>query len=74
MHENENKLDDDKYQVKLSQLEDSIKENKFQYQSYVDIIELSRNQSDMNKLKEYREKMCQLYPLTESKNKRKMST
>ena len=52
---------------KFSVLKNSIEENKFSYQNYVDIIELTRNHGDLTNLRIYREKMSELFPLTESK-------
>jgi len=54
------------YKLKLNQLEALIAENRLQYQPYVDIIQLSRDNADLNKLREYREKMSEVYPLTET--------
>ncbi len=55
------------YQTKMSELENLIAQNKLDYQSYVDIIQLSRKNADFNKLREYREKMSDAFPLTECK-------
>ena len=60
------KLNEDEFQQKLDDLEKQIAENKFQYQYYVDIIQLTRDQGNLEKLREYREKMCQIFPLSES--------
>lgn len=64
-HIQNNKLGDEVYKQKLKELEDSIQANKYQYQSYVDIIKLTRDQEDSTKLKEYRKQMSELFPLTE---------
>lgn len=60
------KLPDQEYQTKLAELEAQIEQNKYQYQCYVDLIKLTRNQSDVVKLALYRQQMSQLYPLTET--------
>lgn len=54
------------FDKKLAQLEEIINENKFQYQTYIDIIKLTKERGEFNKLREYREKMSQVFPLTES--------
>lgn len=54
------------YQTKLAELEQIIGQNKFQYQTYIDIINLAKENAEFNKLREYREKMSQVFPLTES--------
>jgi hypothetical protein len=59
-------LNEDEYKKKLDELEALIGANKYQYQYYVDIIKLTRDNGDLNKLREYRQKMSELYPLTES--------
>ncbi|CAF0720727.1 unnamed protein product [Brachionus calyciflorus] len=55
------------YESKLAELEQIINQNKFQYQTYIDIINLTKEHGEFNKLREYREKMSQVFPLTESK-------
>lgn len=59
-------LNEQDFKHKLAELESMISENKFQYQPYVDIIKLTRDNGDFNKLREYRLKMSELFPLTES--------
>ena len=59
------KLDESQFQSKLNELEKLISENKYQYQLYVDIIKLTRDNGNLIKLREYREKMCELFPLSE---------
>jgi hypothetical protein len=54
------------FEEKLNLLKKSIEDNKFVYQNYVDIIELTRSNGDLNNLRTYREKMSELFPLTES--------
>jgi hypothetical protein len=63
----ENKLPLKEYELKLGELEQILQANKYQYQTYVDIIKLAKDNIDMIKLREYREKMSDLFPLTESK-------
>lgn len=62
---NPNKLSDEEYEKQLKVLEESIQANKFQYQSYVDIIKLAKENNDFSKLKEYREQMSDCFPLAE---------
>ena len=62
------KLNENEFQQKLDELEKSIAENKYQYQFYVDIIKLTRDNGNLDKLREYREKMSELFPLSESEN------
>ena len=62
----EHDTEDKDFEEKLNFLKSSIEENKFTYQNYVDIIELTRNHGDLNNLRIYREKMSELFPLTES--------
>lgn len=62
---NANKLSDEEYEKQLKVLEESIQANKFQYQSYVDIIKLAKENNDFSKLKEYREQMSDCFPLAE---------
>jgi hypothetical protein len=64
--EEKEKINDQTYQAKLNELENVIAQNKFDYQSYVDIINLAKNNADFNKLREYREKMSDVFPLTET--------
>lgn len=54
------------FETKLALLEEIINQNKFQYQTYIDIINLAKENGEFNKLREYREKMSQVFPLTES--------
>jgi len=61
------KLNENEFQQKLDELEKSIFDNKYQYQCYVDIIKLTRDNGHLTKLREYREKMSELFPLSESK-------
>jgi hypothetical protein len=61
------KLNENEFQQKLDELEKSIFDNKYQYQCYVDIIKLARDNGHLTKLREYREKMSELFPLSESK-------
>ena len=63
----ENKLPLKEYELKLGEFEQILQSNKYQYQTYVDIIKLAKDNSDMIKLREYREKMSDLFPLAESK-------
>jgi hypothetical protein len=63
----ENKLPLKEYESKLAEFEQILQSNKYQYQTYVDIIKLAKDNSDMIKLREYREKMSDLFPLAESK-------
>ena len=65
-HTSVTKMDDEQFQSKLAELESLIAQNKFQYQYYVDIIKLTRDNGELTKLREYRDKMSQIYPLTES--------
>ena len=62
------KLNEEEFSAKLDELEKLISENKFQYQHYVDIIQLTRDNGSLDKLREYREKMSGIFPLSESKN------
>ena len=64
--EEKEKIDDQTYQTKLSELENVVAQNKFDYQTYVDIINLAKNNADFNKLREFRQKMSEVFPLTES--------
>jgi hypothetical protein len=65
---NANKLDDAEYEKRFSELESLINQNQYQYQYYVDIIKLTRDNEKFDKLKSYREKMSEIFPLTESRN------
>ena len=65
---NANKLDDAEYGKRFSELESLINQNQYQYQYYVDIIKLTRDNEKFDKLKSYREKMSEIFPLTESMN------
>ena len=56
----------DEFEEKFNVLKASIEENKFAYQNYVDIIDLTKKHGDLNNLRGYREKMSELFPLTES--------
>jgi hypothetical protein len=60
------KLDETEFQTKLGELEAQIAENRFQYQCYVDVITLLRDHGELNKLRDYRQKMSEVYPLTEN--------
>jgi hypothetical protein len=60
------KMNDSEFHTRLTELENQIAENRFQYQSYVDIITLLRNNGELNKLREYRQKMSEAFPLTET--------
>ncbi len=60
-------IDDEEYDRKFSQLKTAIDQNPFGYDSYVEIINLLRKQGEFNLLREYRNKMKELFPLTESK-------
>lgn len=67
--DNENEaemLDEKEYENKLKVLEQTITENPFSYQSYIDIIKLAKENVDFSKLKEYRQNMSNLFPLTEN--------
>jgi hypothetical protein len=66
MDEEKEKIDDQTYQAKLSELENRIAQNKLDYQTYVDIISLAKNNADFNKLREFRQKMSEVFPLTET--------
>lgn len=68
------KLNENEFQQKLDELEKSIVENKYQYQFYVDIIKLTRDNGNLNKLREYREKMSEVFPLSEGKKKPHLSS
>jgi hypothetical protein len=65
MIENE-KMDENEFKLKLAELEKLLSENKFQYQVYVDIIKLTRDNGNLDKLREYREKMSDAFPLAET--------
>jgi squamous cell carcinoma antigen recognized by T-cells 3 len=58
--------DDNEFEEKLNVLKASIEENKYTYQNYVDIIDLTKKHGDLDNLRVYREKMSELFPLTES--------
>ena len=60
------KLDEDVYKTKLAELETQIVENKFQYQSHVDIIKLARDNADLETLRRCRQRMSEIFPLSES--------
>jgi hypothetical protein len=66
MDSNENNIED--FEQKLKEIEASIEENKFNYQSHLDIINLlkSSNKNNDEKLKKCRQTMSELFPLTES--------
>lgn len=55
-----------KDEEKLKFLKESIEQNKFAYQNYVDLIQLLRTYGDLDNLRVYREKMSEVFPLTES--------
>ena len=59
-------LDASEYTSQLTILEQAIINSPFQYQSYIDIIKLAKNNTDFTKLREYRQKMSEMFPLTES--------
>lgn len=65
MTENAEMLDSKEYQTQFQLLENSILENPFQYQFYIDIIKLTKDNIDFDKLREFRQKMSQVFPLTE---------
>jgi hypothetical protein len=54
------------YEIKFNQLKQAIEDDKFFYQNYVDIIELTRQHGDLDNLRAFREKMSEQFPLTES--------
>lgn len=60
------KAGEEEYNLKLNELENIINQDKFQYQSYVEIIKLTRDKGEFNKLREYRQKMSQVFPLSEN--------
>jgi hypothetical protein len=60
-------LDDDEYDSKMKELETNLVQNQYNYQTYIDILKLAKENADLNKLREYREKMSELFPLTESR-------
>ena len=60
-------LDDDEYDSKMKELESNLVQNQFNYQTYIDILKLAKENADLSKLREYREKMSELFPLTESR-------
>jgi hypothetical protein len=62
----ENDEDDNEFEEKFNVLKASIEENKYTYQNYVDIIDLTKKHGDLDNLRIYREKMSELFPLTES--------
>ena len=61
-------LDDDVYDSKMRELESNLVQNQYNYQTYIDILKLAKENADLTKLREYREKMSELFPLTESKS------
>ncbi len=66
-NEQDDQEDEKEFEIKLNQLKQSINDNKYVYQNYVDIISLTRDHGDLNNLRTYRQLMSDLFPLTESK-------
>ena len=73
--ENSNKSDEkmdtiseEEFNTKFNALKSAIDENPLHYDGYVEIIKLLRNNGELNLLREYRTKMRNIYPLTESKS------
>ena len=59
-------LDPIEYEVQFKALEQSIIENPCNYHLYVDMLKLTKENVDYTRLREYRAKMCSMFPLTES--------
>ena len=60
-------LNEAEYKEKFEFLEKSIAENPYGYENYVAIIKLLREQGEFKLLREYRTKMSEIFPLSESK-------
>ncbi len=61
-------LDPNEYELQFKTLEQAIYENPCNYQLYVDILKLARENMDFTRLQEFRQKMSEMFPLTESKS------
>ena len=59
-------LSESEYKEKFEALEKSIAENPFGYENYVSIIKLLRDHGEFKPLRDYRTKMSETFPLSES--------
>lgn len=62
-------MDEESYLKQLNELEQAIAVTPLPYVQYEQAIALSRAQGHMSKCRELREKMCEIFPLGESKQK-----
>ncbi len=67
-------LDPGEYEAQFKTLEQAIYESPCNYQLYVDIIKLAKDNMDFTKLREFRQKMSDMFPLTESQSSNKSLT
>lgn len=56
-------LDANEYNRQLQTLEANIYENSSYYQAYIDIINLTKSNMDFDKLRAYRQKMIEVFPM-----------
>ncbi|CAH1802142.1 unnamed protein product [Owenia fusiformis] len=57
--------DDDKHSLKIQELEAQITSNPYMYDPHVELISLLRAEGELTKLREARERMSNIFPLTE---------
>ena len=65
-------LDPGEYETQFKTLEQAIYESPCNYQLYVDIIKLAKDNMDFTRLREFRQKMSEMFPLTESQSFKKL--
>lgn len=63
--EEEEEVDDSKQEAELVALRDIVQSNPYNYQSHLNYITLSRQYTNLDHLRFAREKMSEIYPLTE---------
>ena len=61
----DDQIDDDKQDAELATLNAKVQENPFNYQSHIDYINLAREYGNLDHLRSARQKMSEVFPLTE---------
>lgn len=61
----EEPIDDSKQEAELIALRDAVKANPYNYQGYIDYINLSRQYGNLDHLRFARQKMSEIFPLTQ---------
>ena len=61
----DDQIDDDKQDAELANLNTKVQENPFNYQSHIDYINLAREYGNLDHLRSARQKMSEIFPLTE---------